>query len=167
MLLYTSKVHYLRIILLMLLLCHCVLCPYTAQCAQQCLAAFSIPPHHHVNWKACLNSLHVLETRQQKQSWRASQSERTTQHPHTPLDAMLLPTPPVVLEKSGCCNAVTEAKLLSLVHTSTQNRKYPFYERGGWRNQRDVLCNIIPTRQVEPTVMPELPQILPGVSVRS
>ena len=126
----------------------------------------SIPPHH-VNWKICLNSLHVLETRQQKQSWRASQSEWTTQHPHTPLDAMLLSPPPVVLEKSGCCNAVTEARLLPLVYTSAQNIKYPFHERGGWLNQRDVLCNIIPTQYLKPIVMPELPQIVPGVSVRS
>ena len=89
--------------------CYCVLCPCTAQCAQ-CLAAFSIPPRH-VNWRTCLNSQHVLETRQHKQSWRASQTERTTQHPRTPHDAMLFPPPPVVLEKRGCCNAVTEARL--------------------------------------------------------
>ena len=76
---------------------------------------------------------------------------------------MLLSPPPVVLEKSGCCNAVTEARLLPLVHTSAQNRKCAFHERGGWLNQRDVLCNIIPTRQLKPIVMPELPQIVPGV----
>ena len=76
---------------------------------------------------------------------------------------MLLSPPPDVLEKSGCCNAVTEAKLLSLVHTSAQNGKYAFHERGGWLNQRDVLCNIIPTRQLKPIVMAEMLQIVPGV----
>ena len=146
--------------------CCCGLCPYTAQCAQ-CFAAFSIPPHHHVNWKACLNSLHVLEAGQQKQSERASQTERTTQHASTPHGAMLLSPPPAVLEESGCCNSVPRARLLPLVHTSAQNRKHPFHERGGCLNQCGVLYNIIPTRQLEPTVMSELPQIVPGVCVSS
>ena len=74
---------------------------------------------------------------------------------------MLLFLPLVALEKSGCCNAVTEARLLPLFQSSAQNRKYAFHERGGWLNQHDVLCNIIPTRQLKPTiVMPELPQIV-------
>ena len=79
---------------------------------------------------------------------------------------MLLSLPPVVLEKSGCCNAVTEARLLPLVHTSAQNRKYAFHERGGWLNQRDVLCNIITTRQLKPIVIPESPQIVRACRAR-
>ena len=61
---------------------------------------------------------------------------------------MLLSPPPVVLENSGRCIAVTEARILPPVHTSAQNSKYPFHGRGGWLNQRNVLCNIIPTRQL-------------------
>ena len=80
---------------------------------------------------------------------------------------MLLSPPPVVLEKSECGNAVTEARLLAYVHTSAQNKKYAFHERGGWLNQRDVLCNIISMRQLKPNVGLELPHIVPGVSVRS
>ena len=108
--------------------------------------------------------------RHQKQSKRASQTERTTKHPRTSHDTMLLSPPPVVqyvLEKSGCCNAVSEARLLPLVHTSAQNTKYPFHESGERLTQRDVLCNIMPTPQLKPIFMPELPQIVPGVSVTS
>ena len=74
---------------------------------------------------------------------------------------MLLSLPfVVVLQKSGCCNAVTEARLLPVVHTSAQNRKYAFHERGGWLNQCVVLCDTIPTRQLKPVVIQELPQIV-------
>ena len=82
---------------------------------------------------------------------RASELAKQSGLPSTPAlraTQCCFPPPPViqhVLEKSGCCNAVTEARLLSLVHTSAQNRKYPFHKRGGWLNQRDVLCNIIRT----------------------
>ena len=55
-LLHISKVYiYIHVSYILLLLCYCVWCPYTAQCAL-CLAACSKPPHHHVNWKTCLNS---------------------------------------------------------------------------------------------------------------
>ena len=55
---------------------------------------------------------------------------------------------------------MTEATLLPLVHTSAQKRNNAFHERGGWLNQCDVLCDIIPTRQLKPAVMQELPEIV-------
>ena len=56
---------------------------------------------------------------------------------------------------------------LSSIQQARRIENTPFHERGGWLNPRDVLCNITPTRQLKPIVMPELPQIVPGVSVRS
>ena len=54
-----------------------------------------------------------------------------------------------------------------LIVSLTMSTRWVSYGRGGWLNQRDILCNIVPTRQRKPIVMPELPQIVPGVSVRS
>ena len=69
--------------------CYCVLCPYTAQCAQSHSSSALLPfPYHrppwtthhiYVNWKACLNSL--LKTRQQN---RASELAKHSGLPSTP-----------------------------------------------------------------------------------